>query len=65
MKIWENKIDEFVKLANKNKVRMLFVGGAAVNFHGYQRHSADVDIWIETTSENFNKLLFVFKEMGY
>ncbi len=65
MQIWENKIDEFVKLANKNQVRMLFVGGAAVNFHGYQRHSADVDIWIETTEINFKKLVKVFNEMGY
>lgn len=44
---------------------MLMVGGAAVNFHGYQRHSADVDFWIDTREENFNKLLQVFNEMGY
>lgn len=40
--IWEENIDEFIKLSNKHKVRMLMVGGGAVNFHGYQRHSADV-----------------------
>lgn len=40
------------------------VGGGAVNFHGYQRHSADIDFWIETTQENFNKLVRVFNEMG-
>ena len=44
---------------------MLMVGGGAVNFHGYQRHSADVDFWIETTDENFKKLVAVFNEMGY
>jgi len=44
---------------------MLLVGGGAVNFHGYQRHSADVDFWIDTSDVNFNKLLAVFKEMGY
>jgi len=44
---------------------MLLVGGGAVNFHGYQRHSADVDFWIDTTDVNFKKLLAVFKEMGY
>ena len=44
---------------------MLMVGGGAVNFHGYQRHSADVDFWIETTDENFKKLVTVFNEMGY
>jgi hypothetical protein len=62
---WEEKINIFLKLANKNNVRMLMVGGGAVNFHGYQRHSADVDFWIETTQENLDKLLLVFNEMGY
>ena len=41
------------------------VGGAAVNFHGYQRHSADVDFWIDTSTENFKKLIAVFQELGY
>lgn len=62
---WEENIESFVRLANKHKVRMLMVGGGAVNFHGYQRHSADVDFWIETTDENFRKLVAVFNEMGY
>jgi len=62
---WEEKINTFLKLANKNNVRMLMVGGGAVNFHGYQRHSADVDFWIEITPENLNKLILVFNEMGY
>jgi len=44
---------------------MLMVGGGAVNFHGYQRHSADVDFWIDTKPDNFKKLVLVFNEMGY
>jgi hypothetical protein len=64
-KLWDQNIDEFIALATKHKVRMLMVGGGAVNFHGYQRHSADVDFWIETTDENFKKLVLVFNEMGY
>lgn len=62
---WEENINSFVALSNKHKVRMLMVGGGAVNFHGYQRHSADVDFWIETTEENFEKLILVFNEMGF
>lgn len=62
---WEDKIDEFIKLSNKHSVRMIMVGGGAVNFHGYQRHSADVDFWIETSPENFKKLVLVFTAMGY
>ncbi len=64
-KVWEENINQFIKLANKHKVRMVMVGGAAVNFHGYQRHSADVDFWIETTDKNFKNLINVFNEMGY
>ena len=63
--LWEENIDSFVALANKHGVRMLMVGGGAVNFHGYQRHSADVDFWIDTTEDNFKKLVAVFNEMGY
>lgn len=44
---------------------MLMVGGGAVNFHGYQRHSADVDFWLETTADNFKRLVNVFSGMGY
>lgn len=62
---WDRNIDEFISLSNKHNVRMLMVGGGAVNFHGYQRHSADVDFWIETTEVNFKKLTDVFNEMGY
>jgi len=44
---------------------MVMVGGGAVNFHGYQRHSADVDFWIDMSEENLSKLLMVFNEMGF
>ena len=64
-KMRNQNIDEFISLANKHKVRMLMVGGGAVNFHGYQRHSADVDFWIETTEDNFRNLVLTFNEMGY
>lgn len=62
---WSSAIQNFISLANKHGVRMLMVGGGAVNFHGYQRHSADVDFWLDTSEKNFNKLLLVFREMGY
>ncbi len=64
-KLWEDKIDEFIKLTNSHNVKMIMVGGGAVNFHGYQRHSADVDFWIDTTEANLKNLIVVFNEMGY
>ena len=38
---WNTAIENFIVLATKYSVKMIMVGGAAVNFHGYQRHSAD------------------------
>ena len=62
---WQDKIDKFIKLCNVHKVKMIMVGGGAVNFHGYQRHSADVDFWIKTSEINLKKLIKVFNDMGY
>ena len=65
IKLWEQNIGEFISTAKKQNVRMLMVGGGAVNFHGYLRHSAGVDFWIDTTIENFNSLVATFSDMGY
>lgn len=62
---WGEKVKQFLQLAEKNGVRMLLVGGGAVNFHGYQRHSADVDFWIDTSPENLKNLLLVVNDLGY
>lgn len=63
--IWKETITQFIELANKFGVRMILIGGGAVNFHGYQRHSADVDFWIKPDEENLKKLVFTFQEMGF
>jgi len=62
---WHKDIEKFIELAHRFEVKMILVGGGAVNFHGYQRNSVDVDFWIDTRKENLDKLLKVFQEMGY
>lgn len=44
---------------------MILVGGGSVNFHGYHRHSAAVDFWIDISDENLDRLRFVLNDMGY
>ena len=44
---------------------MLMVGGGAVNWHGYKRHSADVDFWLDTSADNLDILLDVLQGLGY
>ena len=62
---WGENIERFIKLANNYGVKMILVGGGAVNYHGYQRHSADVDFWIDTNEDNMKKLVNVLNEMDY
>ena len=62
---YPQKIVDFIRLANKHDVRMVLVGGGAVNFHGYQRHSADIDFWIDLSAKNMGKILKVLNELGY
>jgi predicted nucleotidyltransferase len=65
IELYKNLVSDFIEKANDNGVRMLLVGGGAVNFHGYQRHSADIDFWIELTSENLNRLKLALNQLGY
>lgn len=59
------RLDQFIKTACKNQVKMILVGGGAVNFHGYQRHSADVDFWVEVSEQNLERLLQTLQEMNF
>lgn len=61
---FDEEVIDFVSAARNCGVRMLMVGGGAVNFHGYQRHSADIGLWIEPESTNFDKLLAALRSIG-
>lgn len=62
---FEQEVQTFILLADRKELRMLMVGGGAVNFHGYQRHSADVDFWIDTSPSNLEILKNILHELGY
>lgn len=50
---------------NKCDVEYLLVGGHAVNFHGYVRATLDLDIWVNNSEQNLEKLLASFIFLGY
>ncbi len=55
----------FLRCAQKNKLRYLCIGGYAVNFYGYHRMTEDLDIWIAPTTENKTSFLNTLLCMGY
>lgn len=56
---------EFLKLCNQKRVKYLLIGGYAVGHYGYPRATADMDIWIEISSENAAKMVEVLIAFGF
>jgi len=56
---------EFIKLLNENNVKYLVVGGYAVAFHGHPRYTKDLDIWIESSPKNAQRLLSALDQFGF
>lgn len=63
--LFNKEVNDFILFANKNKVQMLLVGGGAVNFYGYQRHSSDVDFWISISEDNLMRLKNTLIDIGF
>ena len=63
--ILNNDFKEFIKLLNDNDVRYLIVGGYAVAFHGHPRYTKDLDIWIQISDENAEKIVKTLHDFGF
>ena len=61
----EKDYEEFLALLNKHKVRYCVVGAFALAFHARPRYTKDMDIWVEATAENANRLLIALDEFGF
>ena len=64
-KLFTDDWKEFLRLANYHRLRYLVVGGVAVNFHGYIRSTADIDIWIANTPANIARLKKCMIDFGF
>ncbi len=51
-------------LSNRN-VRFIVVGGVAVNAHGFQRFTQDLDLALDLSKENVEVALEVFEGLGF
>ncbi|MBX2992923.1 MAG: hypothetical protein KF749_17365 [Bacteroidetes bacterium] len=57
--------ETIIRALNEAKVQYLIVGGIAVNAHGYERLTKDVDLVIGLKPDNIVKGLRVLKSIGY
>ena len=48
----------------KHNVKFILIGGYAVIYHGYERTTGDMDIWLKPSNENRDKFVAALKEHG-
>lgn len=65
MDILDDELLRFWNALNNNNVRYIMVGGFAIRFHGFNRNTDDLDMWLEDTVENRMNLRKSFRELGY
>jgi hypothetical protein len=56
---------EFLRLLSVHDVDYLLIGGYAVNYHGYPRTTADMDIWIGADPSNHQRMAAALREFGF
>lgn len=62
--IFNEDFQDFIKSINGAKVKYVLVGGYSVIFHGFPRTTGDLDIFVEVSKENYEKLSKAFFEFG-
>ncbi len=62
--IFNDDFQDFLQAFNKNGVKYLLIGGYSVILHGYSRTTGDMDLWVEKTEENYDKIVKAFTDFG-
>ncbi len=61
----EDEYLSLVRLLNEENVEYVVLGGHAVIAHGYYRTTGDIDIFVNSTEENAEKLVRSLERYGY
>jgi hypothetical protein len=61
----EKDYEEFLELLNKHDVRYCIIGAFALAFHARPRYTKDIDVLIEASIDNANRLLLALDEFGF
>jgi hypothetical protein len=56
---------EFVALLQRHEAEYMIVGGYAVGVHGYPRYTGDLDIWLNPTVPNAERVLRAITDFGF
>ena len=62
--VFNTDFSEFIIALEKFNVRYILVGGYAVIYHGYNRTTGDLNIWVEPSLDNYTLLVKAFVDFG-
>lgn len=65
MDVMDEALMDFWRKLNAYQVKFIMVGGLATRFHGYNRTTDDLDMWIEDSLENRRSLRKAFAALNY
>ena len=62
---FSTEVHRVISELNKHEVRYLVVGGIAVNLHGWQRSTTDIDVITDLSYENLQRFGETLRILGY
>lgn len=62
--IFNQDFRDFILALNQEEVRYILVGGYSVILHGYSRTTGDMDLWVERSAENYQRIEKAFAVFG-
>ncbi len=60
--IFNQDFTEFIHCLNASGVEYMLVGGYATILHGYNRTTGDLDIWVNRTKDNYERIDKAFQQ---
>ena len=60
--IFNQGFQEFLLALNEKKVHYVLVGGYSVIYHGFPRTTGDLDLFVEVSKNNYDKLVQAFNQ---
>jgi predicted nucleotidyltransferase len=61
----QKDLREFVELLSALEVRFVVVGAFAVAYHGYFRYTSDIDLFVDGSIENAERILKAVEQFGF
>ncbi|MBL7131720.1 MAG: nucleotidyltransferase [Candidatus Omnitrophica bacterium] len=61
----EKDFEELLRLLNKHKAKYCIVGAFAIGFYGYPRYTKDIDIFVEPSLKNGERIVEALNEFGF